>query len=398
MKKFLAVLAALCVMALPIAGLAEEAVTETPAMATQVQYAFGNFQLSVNGQPLDFSGLEIDGSITADPNGSFLESTQYFVGEQMAIGADALMDSGVLTLALRGVDGVYLTPALSLNVAEVMQQYMAAAGGVDIETMINQYMGKAMSVLGAVMVRLNQLEPEDSVWSDYRFCDDVVSDIAVRIYTLDSDTLNDIAAEVKTAFEISSPISFDGITLKFVSGANQEGRTVFSVIVNNEKEFYSVDVQVFSADGGQTLYLCAFSGDTPIASALAVYSIIENVFSANLAVNVPGTSLTLGLTGTSQENSFNGQFQCGLASGENTLDFLTDLYFALGQGGLADATDLAALETVDMMALTQDQEAANALGQKWAPSLMESFTLLQQVPALNMLLQSFLPSAGTVAE
>ena len=398
MKKILALLAALCVMALPIAGLAEEAVAEAPAEATKAEYAFGNFQLSLNGQPLDFTGLEIDGSFTADPSGSILESTQLFVGEQMAFGTEALMDSGVLTLALRGVDGVYLTPALSLNVNEIMQQYMAQAGGADIEAMINQYMGKALSVVGAVMTRLNELEPEDSVWTDYRFCDDVVSDVAVKIYTLDSDTLNAIAADVKSALEISSPVSFDGITLKLVAGATQEGRAVFSLILGNADEYYSADIQVFSSEGGQTIYAAAYKGDSLVGDALAVYSFIENVFSANLAVNIPGTSLTFILNGTPEENSFKGQFQCSLASGENTLDFSSDLYLGLEQGGLVDTSALTALETVDLMTLTQDQEATNALTQNLMPPLMESVTLLQQVPAINMLLQSVLPSGEAVAE
>ncbi|MBR4501006.1 MAG: hypothetical protein IKP22_03855 [Clostridia bacterium] len=398
MKKILAVLAALCVMALPIAGLAEEAVTEAPAEATHAEYAFGNIQLSLNGQPLDFSGLEIDGSFTADPSGSVLESTQLFVGEQMALGADTLMDSGVLTIALRGVDGVYLIPALSLNVNEIMEQYMAQAGGMDIEAMINQYMGKAMSVIGAVMVRLNELEPETSVWTDYRFCDDVVSDVAVTIYTLDSDTLNAIAADVVTALEISSPVSFDGVTLKVVAGSTQEGRTVISLIIGNAEEYYSADIQVFASEGGQTIYAAAYKGDDLAGDAVAVYSFLENVFSANLAVNIPGTALAIILTGTPEENSFKGQFQCSLASGENTLDFSSDLYFGLEEGGLIDASDLTALETVDLMTLTQDQEAANALTQKLMPSLMEGVALLQQVPAINMLLQSFLPSGEAVAE
>ena len=122
MKKILAVLAVLCMMALPAAGLAEEAAAETP-MSTQLMYSLENINLSINGQALDFTGYAYNAVLTVNPDGSFLESTSNLVNDQLAMGGVALMDAGVLTVALRGVNGDFVTPAITLNVNELMEQY-----------------------------------------------------------------------------------------------------------------------------------------------------------------------------------------------------------------------------------------------------------------------------------
>ncbi len=400
MKKILAVLAALCVMALPVAGLAEEA-AETP-MSTQLMYSLENIEISVNGQALDFTGYAYKAVLTVNPDGSFLESTSNLVNDQFAMGGVMLMDAGVLTAALLGVNGECATPVVTLNVNELMEQYsqMLAGqnGGADIETMINQYMAKAMGVIGIVMNRLNQLEPEQGVES-YLFCDGVESDVNVSTYVLDPDTLNAIAADVTEALGVETPVSFDGVTLTVTGGSSAEGRNLFSMLLSNGEQSYALDVQAFDANGGKTFYACVFADENVIADLLACYTLEDNVFGAQLKASSADVSFEFGINGLIESASFDGKINCSLQSQQASVSFLGDVFAAIDQVENTDAgAELKALESVDLMALSQDEEAANALSQKWAPVMMEGLTLLRQVPAFDMLFQAYIPAGETVAE
>ncbi len=403
MKKILAVLAVLCMMALPAAGLAEEAAAETP-MSTQLMYSLENINLSINGQALDFTGYAYNAVLTVNPDGSFLESTSNLVNDQLAMGGVALMDAGVLTVALRGVNGDFVTPAITLNVNELMEQYskMLAGqnGGADIETMINQYMAKAMGVMGIVMTKLNQLEPDQIVIEKYPFVDGVECDINANTYTLDPDTLNGIAADVTEALGVETPVSFDGITLTVTGGSSADGRNAFSMLLSNGEQSYAFDVQAFDANGGKTFYVCVFADDNAIADLLARYTLDDNVFSAELKASAADASFEFGINGLIESLSFDGTINCSLQAQNSSVSFFGDVFAAIDQVEYTDAgAELKALESVDLMALSQDEDSANALIQKWAPFLTESLTLLRQVPAFDMLFQAYnIPAGETVAE
>ncbi len=398
MKKSLAALAALTLMAMPFAGIAEEAPVIEQPTPNLLEYAMGNFEVSINGAPLDLTGLEIDGVTAMNKDGSIYDSTQFYVGERMAVGMDLLVDSSLWTFALRGTDGIYLTPAFAMDLSKIASQFVPASGtedgSGDISALITEYYNQFMGAMGIVVNRLSQIEPQQSVLENYQFCDGTVSDLNIIIFSLDPDTLNAIIADVAAYLNTDSPINADGISLQFVMGLNEEGRTVYSLALSKDETSYSLDIQLFDSDG-KTLYAAAYVNGNAIADLLGKYSLVENTLNSQLTLNVAGQySVDIHVAGESDGPSFSGKLSCNALVDENTLTFFSDMYLAAAYDeALAAGADLKTLETADFMALAGDPEALSTLLEGWKPYLTDSLNLLSEVPGIALILQSALSSA-----
>ncbi len=402
MKKILAALAAVSVMAMPFAALAEEEV-QAPVI-NHFQSSVTNLQVTVNDTVFDFTGLEADSFLTRNSDGTVSESGAFYVNGQYACGYDSLLAESLFTLALQAVDGVYLSPAFTLDLNKITEQAQAmmtqgAEGSADLNAFIESISKKLTAAFGIAVANIAQLTPEESTLTGVEFADGQTCDLSMVTYNVDSETLKTIAAQVFEVIEEEAPEGlFENTSVRFGVGTSESGRALYAVSLTNADTVYELDVQVIT-DNGLVVFAVADVNDMPIAQLTVSVALVENTLNAMASVQVPSYYEDVSLSGEidPQLLTFTGSATSNVVQEQMSASSSFDVYVAameLDSEGANEA--FLSLDKVDFMALSEDSEAVQQL----LPAFMEnglndSLALLAQVPGVAMIMQMLTPPAET---
>lgn len=398
MKKMIALIAALALTAMPLAAPAEESAAP---MGSQVQFALADVQIAVNDTVLDFSGLELDIIQTMHADGASTVNVQGFVGERMAVGFEALTEGSRFTAAVRGLDGVYLDPVLTLDAAEALRPYAEAvkpyidmftdgSGSGIASGLLEDIQAKAMNALGVLMSYLARVQPESAVIEGYAFCDGAVADLNAQYYTVDSATLQALLTDLGAVFGASVPEdACSGVALGLGVAYSQDGRMLYALTVQKDEKVFETDVEIISAANGQTYYAAADVDDEVIAEVLFTYAQDGDSLECRYSLSTAETAEEVTFSGTVEGKSVTGVFACTALHGDETLAATGSLYASVVSPVENDAArdDLSAAEAVDVTTL--GLSGALETAQSWLQgALGEGLELLKTVPGVAVLTES----------
>jgi len=400
MKKLLAILLSLMMMALPVASFAE---AEAPAANMSTSLTLSDLVVNVGGMDLDFTGMTVTANFASD-GARNLFGASVTAGEKPALELTALLEGTVLTAVLFNAADEPVQPAMTVDAAPILeqiQQQMTASGSdansADIE-----------AVLNAVQETLASAETSEPYATDVNYPDGTTVPMTLTDVTIGEEAIAKLVEKIKPLVN-AEDAEIPALTLTLTSGASEDGAHTFQeAVLSNEGD--AVDLMLFGTTGETMNYdLVVNAGENTVAQGNLTVAMGEAGLQITLALAAGNGAFNLQANVLPAETGVSGDlaleaFQATEEGDTASIGKLSCKFAVAQEPFTAETFDAAAsvikmLPTISAEEFAQGElsEAAQQAMTAWMTAGMEALQVLQDVPAVQMVM-SFVTMMTQAAE
>ena len=415
MRKFIALLLSVMMLALPVASFAEEETVQS------ISVSVSDLVVTLGDMKLDFTGMTEAQNFATDGIRQML-GFSVTAGEKTALEMDALVEGTVLTMALFNAEDQPVNPALTLDAAPYIEKIQQ-----QIEQMIQQQENREpdaaeMQAAGAMqelMATLQEIadgaETGEPYETDVIFPDGSTVAMTLADITLPEESVGKFIQQALT-FAGQEMTEVPELEVVLTIGQNEEGSHMFyQGALTSEGQ--TLKGMVFGAVGETLSYdEVVMFGENTLSTGNVTLAAGEAGFEMSMKAQVAQYSMNAQANVQPSETGAAGQIAVSAAAataeGETqplaqvscSFDVKQEEVPASQFAAAADAMKSLPAVNAEVLQNTESEEAQKVLG-AWMAAGMEGLQVLQEVPAVqtimsfvSMLTQAAQSSGAEIAQ